>query len=191
MRPLDRLSSIKVKFGLLVGLSILAAVLVAEIGSRAGVPLWLTLPVTVAAALGITQWLARGMTSPLREMTHAATRMATGDHSERVTATSADEVGRLARAFNTMAADLAASDHHRRQLLATVSHELRTPLTAQRALLENLVDGVVRPDDATLQSALAQSERLSDLVGDLLDISRIVGGAVVLNLGRVVVADLV
>ncbi|MPV37457.1 DUF4153 domain-containing protein [Georgenia subflava] len=190
-RPLDGIGSVKLKFGILVGLSIVAAVLVSEIGNRAGVPWWLTVPVTVAAALGVTQWLARGMTSPLREMTRAAARMATGDYSERVTATSADEVGRLARAFNTMAADLAAADRQRRQLLATVSHELRTPLAAQRALLENLVDGVVTPDDATLQSALAQSERLSDLVGDLLDLSRVDGGAASLQLGPVRVADLV
>ena len=190
-RPLDGIGSVKVKFGVLVGMSIVAAALVSEIGDRAGVPPWLTVPVTVAAALAVTQWLARGMTSPLREMTHAAARMATGDYSTRVTATSADEVGTLARAFNTMAVDLATADQQRRQLVATVSHELRTPLAAQRALLENLVDGVVRPDDAALGSALAQSERLSDLVADLLDLSRLDGGATTLSLGPVAVADLV
>ncbi|KAE8765164.1 DUF4173 domain-containing protein [Georgenia thermotolerans] len=190
-RPLDAIGSIKVKFGVLVGLSVVAAALVAEIGDRAAVPAWLTVPVTVAAALGVTQWLARGMTSPLREMTVAAARMATGDHSLRVTATSADEVGRLARAFNTMAADLATADQQRRELLATVSHELRTPLAAQQALLENLVDGVVRPDDEALQDALAQSERLGELVGDLLDLSRFEGGAATLALAPVDVAVLV
>ncbi|WP_341359451.1 DUF4153 domain-containing protein [Georgenia sp. M64] len=189
-RPLDAVGSIKLKIGLLVGLSVVAAALVAEIGSRAGAPLWMTLPVTVAAALAVTQALARGMTAPLREMTAAAARMATGDYSLRVTDTSADEVGRLARAFNTMAVDLATADQQRRRLVATVSHELRTPLTAQRALLENLVDGVVRPDDVALASALAQAERLSDLVGDLLDITR-VDGTADLDLAPVRVADLV
>ncbi|WP_127128757.1 DUF4153 domain-containing protein [Georgenia sp. SYP-B2076] len=189
-RPLDRVGSIKVKIGLLVGLSVVAAALVAEIGNRAGVPVWLTLPVTVAAALAVTQWLARGMTSPLREMTAAAARMATGDHSRRVTATSADEVGQLARAFNTMAVDLATADQQRRQLVAAVSHELRTPLAAQRALLENLADGVVRPDDTAIESALAQSERLSDLVSDLLGIAQVDGGAVPLHLAPVDVAHL-
>lgn len=189
-RPLDPVASIKVKIGLLVALSIIAAVVVLQVGIRAGVPGWLTLPATLAAALGMTQWLARGMTSPLREMTRAAGRMATGDYSARVTATSADEVGILARAFNTMAADLATDEQQRRQLIATVSHELRTPLAAQRALLENLVDGVVTPDDAVLQSALAQSERLSRLVTDLLDVSRVDGGATSLHLAPVRVADL-
>ncbi|PFG41319.1 signal transduction histidine kinase [Georgenia soli] len=190
-RPLDGVGSVKLKFGLLVGLSVVAATLVAEIGGRAGVPAWLSVPVTVAAALAVTQWLARGMTSPLREMTHAASRMARGDYSARVRATSADEVGRLARAFNTMAQDLHDADDQRRQLLATVSHELRTPLAAQRALLENLVDGVVRPDDDALQTALTQSERLSDLVGDLLDLSRVDAGAAPLDVGPLAVSDLI
>jgi signal transduction histidine kinase len=184
-RPLDGIRSIKAKLGLLVAVSIVVASLVSVIGDRAGVPGWLTLPVTVAAALGVTQWLARGMTSPLREMTTAASRMATGDYSQRVTATSADEVGVLADAFNTMAADLAGADQQRRQLVATVSHELRTPLAAQQALLENLVDGVVRPDDAVLRTALAQAERLGTLVGDLLDLSRVDGGRTPLALAEV------
>lgn len=188
-RPLDGIASIKVKFGVLVGLSVVVAALVSEIGDRAGVGPWITVPVTVAAALAVTQWLARGMTSPLREMTAAAARMARGDHSRRVRATSTDEVGQLARAFNTMAADLEAADQQHRQLFATVSHELRTPLAAQQALLENLVDGVVRPDDAALRGALAQSERLGELVGDLLDVSRAQAGAVALQLAPVRVAD--
>ena len=86
-----------------------------------------------ALALGVTQLLAVGMTSPLREMTEAAQRMARGDYEVRVTATSQDEVGRLAATFNRMAEDLAAVDRERRALVATVSHELRTPLAALAA----------------------------------------------------------
>ena len=89
-----------------------------------------------------------------------------------------------------MAADLATADQQRRQLVATVSHELRTPLTAQRALLENLVDGVVQPDDEALRAALTQSERLSALVGDLLDLSRIDAGVAPLALTEVPVGEL-
>ncbi|MEO5743709.1 MAG: HAMP domain-containing sensor histidine kinase, partial [Terracoccus sp.] len=190
-RPLDGIRSVKAKLALLVGTSIVAAAVVVQIGAAASVPVWLTVPVTVSAALGVTQWLARGLTSPLREMTDAASRMATGDYSRRVTATSADEVGLLAAAFNTMAADLADADRQRRQLVATVSHELRTPLAAQQALLENLVDGVVRPDDAVLRAALAQAERLGSLVGDLLDLSRLDGGQIRLDLAPVSVLGLV
>ena len=59
--------------------------------------------------------------------------MARGDYERRVTATSRDEVGELARAFNAMAADLADVERMRRDLVANVSHELRTPISALQA----------------------------------------------------------
>ena len=116
--------------------------------------------------------------------------MAGGDYSQRVTASGSDEVAELALAFNAMAADLATADQERRRLVATVSHELRTPLTAQRALLENLVDGVVSPDDEALRGALRQAERLSALVADLLDLSRLDAGVAPLSVTDVRVSDL-
>lgn len=189
-RPLDALTSIKAKLGLLVGVSVVVAVLVAEVGDAAQVPWWISVPVTVAAALAVTQWLARGMTSPLREMTRAARAMAGGEYNQRVTASSSDEVGELAVAFNAMAADLGSADQERRRLVATVSHELRTPLAAQRALLENLVDGVVSPDDEALRGALSQSERLGALVADLLDLARLDAGVAPLSVTDVRIAYL-
>ena len=188
-RPLDAVGSIKVKLALLVIASIVAAAVVSALGRRAGVPSLVSVPVTMVAALAVTWWLARGMTAPLRAMAAAAGSMASGNYRIRVPDTSADEVGQLGRAFNQMATDLATSDEQRRALIATVSHELRTPLAAQRALLENLADGVVAPDERTLGTALAQAERLSDLVRDLLDLSRIQGGAASLDLSAVPLAD--
>ena len=176
MRPLDRIGSIKLKLGVLVAVSVVLAVSLTAVSTHLGIRTRWTLPVVIVLALLVTQVLARGMTSPLREMTAAARGMATGDYTRRVTATSNDEVGELARAFNTMAADLAAVDQQRRDLVANVSHELRTPVSALRAVLENLVDGVGQPDQATLQAALDQTERLSGLVTDLLDLSRVDAG---------------
>jgi signal transduction histidine kinase len=176
VRPLDLVRSVKVKLGLLVAASVIVAITVAGIGSAGGVPVLLSVPVTIVLALAVTQLLAVGMTSPLREMTHAANRMSSGDHSVRVTASSRDEVGELARAFNRMAEDLAEVDRHRRELVANVSHELRTPLAALSAVLENLADGVTEPDPETLRAALAQGERMTALVTDLLDLSRVDAG---------------
>jgi two-component system sensor histidine kinase BaeS len=187
---LDQVTSVKLKLGLLVAVSVTIASVVASIGDGGGVPFWLSLPVTVALALGVTQLLATGMTSPLREMTAAARRMARGDYSGRVTATSNDEVGELARAFNRMAEDLAAVDRQRRELVANVSHELRTPLAALCAVLENLVDGVARPDPVALRAALDQAERLSALASDLLDLARVDAGKAPLSTRQVGVQEL-
>lgn len=188
--PLERVSSLKVKLGLLVSVSVLVATVLATLGADT-VPAWLSIPVTVLLALGVTQLLAIGMTSPLREMTAGARRMAAGDHAVRVHATSNDEVGELARAFNAMAGDLATVDRQRRELVATVSHELRTPLTALVAVLDNLADGVTPPDARTISTALEQAHRLSDLVADLLDLSRVDAGVVPLRRTEVSVARLV
>lgn len=185
MSLLDPVRSVKVKLGLLVVASVTVAVIVATIGEAGGVPVWLSIPVTVALALAVTQLLAVGMTSPLREMTAAARRMASGDHRVRVTATSRDEIGELADAFNRMAEELAAVDRQRRELVANVSHELRTPLTALNAVLENLADGVAEPDPVTLRVALDQGERMAGLVGDLLDLSRVDAGKAPLARQRV------
>lgn len=187
---LDQVTSVKVKLGLLVAVSVTVASVIAAVGAVGGVPIWLSVPVTVALALGVTQLLAVGMTSPLREMTTAARQMARGDYSGRVTATSADEVGELARAFNRMAEDLAAVDRQRRELVANVSHELRTPLAALCAVLENLVDGVAEPDPVALRTALDQAERLATLASDLLDLARVDAGEAPLSSTQVSVLEL-
>lgn len=182
VRPLDRLRSIKIKLGVLVAATVTLAAFVTWLGLNNHLGPSRTLPLAIIASLVVTQLLARGMTSPLREMTAAAQAMAAGDYSQRVQATSRDEVGQLASAFNTMAEDLESADTLRRELVANVSHELRTPVTALQAQLENIVDGVSEPDAATLQAALAQTERLGRLVTYLLDLSRVEAGAVGLDI---------
>ena len=176
MRPLDPLSSIKFKLSVVIVAAVGVAVLVHYLGIRTHLPLWAVGLLSAAVALVIVRLLARGMTSPLREMAAAATAMARGDYSRRVTASSRDEVGDLARAFNRMAAQLEETDRVRRDLLANVSHELRTPISALRAVLENLVDEVEPPDPETLRVMLGQVERLGRLVQELLDLSRLEAG---------------
>ncbi|WP_136520640.1 MULTISPECIES: HAMP domain-containing sensor histidine kinase [Cellulomonas] len=185
VRPLDRLRSIKIKLGVLVAATVSMAALIIWVGYQQTLGPSRTLPIAIVLSLALTQLLARGMTSPLREMTAAARAMAAGDYSRRVRSTSRDEVGQLADAFNTMADDLQQLDTFRRELVANVSHELRTPVTALQAQLENMVDGVSEPDPATLQTALAQTERLSRLVSSLLDLSRVEAGAVPLRVEEV------
>lgn len=183
-RPLDPVRSFKVKIGLLVSAPVVAAGFTFWIEAHGWLAHWQlrwSLLGALVVSLAITQFLAHGMTSPLREMTAAARAMARGNYTARVRATSRDEVGELAVAFNQMSTDLAAADQYRRELIANVSHELRTPITALQAVLENVVDGVAPADAATLQSALNQTQRLGQLVSELLDLSRLDGGVVALQ----------
>jgi signal transduction histidine kinase len=190
MRPLDRIGRIKLKLGAAILAAVAVTVVVVSAGEKAGVWPVFTGIVAAVLALAVVQLLAHGMTSPLREMAAAAKAMAQGDYDRRVTATSRDEVGELARAFNAMAAELAEADRMRRDLVANASHELRTPIGALRATLENLVDGVETPDQATLASMLRQVERLGTLVGQLLDLSKLESGAVPLERAAVAAGPL-
>jgi signal transduction histidine kinase len=187
-RPLDPVRSFKVKIGLLVSAPVIAAGFTFWIEAHGWLAHWQlrwSLLGALVVSLCITQFLAHGMTSPLREMTAAARAMARGDYTARVRATSRDEVGELATAFNQMSTDLAAADQYRRELIANVSHELRTPITALQAVLENVVDGVAEADAATLRTALSQTQRLGQLVSELLDLSRLDGGAVSLQRSKI------
>lgn len=169
------------KLGAVIVAAVAVTVLVVSVGRGAGMSAAASALLAGALALSLVQILARGMTSPLREMAAAARAMARGDYGRRVTASSRDEVGELARAFNAMAVQLAEVDRVRRDLVANVSHELRTPITALRAKLENLVDGVEPADAETLRTMLRQTERLGGLVAQLLDLSRLESGAVPLQ----------
>lgn len=182
VRPLDRFRSLKIKLAILVVASVTLAAFITWLGLRNTLGPTRTFPLAIVISMLFTMILARGMTSPLREMTAAARSMSEGDYSRRVQATSRDEVGQLATAFNIMAEDLDSSDRVRRELIANVSHELRTPVAALQAQLENLVDGVVEPTPATMQTALTQTERLTRLITYLLDLSRIEAGAADLNI---------
>lgn len=185
MRPLDRLPSIKLKLGAVILAAVVVTVAVVSVGRELGISPLLTGLAAAALALAMVQFLAHGMTYPLREMVAATRAMAKGDYDHVVTATSRDEVGELARAFNSMSRQLSEVDRFRRDLVANASHELRTPLGALRARLENLVDGVEQPDRRTLAEALSQVERLGALVEQLLDLSRLESGAVPLELDDV------
>jgi signal transduction histidine kinase len=176
--PLDDVPSIKLKLGFVIAAAVAVTVFVFWVGIKVGV--WPSVSGIVAGlvAMVMVWFLARGMTSPLREMAAAASEMAKGNYDRRVRSTARDEVGELARAFNQMAAELAETDRVRRDLVANVSHELRTPITSLQAVLENLVDGVTTPDPETFATMLAQVERLGRLVKQLLDLSRLESGAV-------------
>lgn len=182
VRPLDRARSMKVKLSVVVFISVSLAVVITWLGLRNGLGPTKTFPLAIFLSLAFTLLISKGLTSPLREMTAAVRAMADGDYSQRVRATSRDEVGQLAQAFNAMTEEIASADQARRDVIANVSHELRTPVAALQAQLENLVDGVVDPTPATLNTALIQTERLTRLISYLLDLSRIEAGAAELRI---------
>jgi signal transduction histidine kinase len=108
----------------------------------------------------------------------AAERIAAGDFTEPVVDGHRDEIGQLAEAMETMRQRLAQLDRARREFIANASHELRTPLFSLGGFLELLDDEDL--DEATRREFLAemrsQTERLTRLATDLLDLSRLDAG---------------
>ncbi len=134
---------------------------------------WLLLSAlaAVALALALSLPLSRRILGPVEAITAAARRMEAGDLTQRVPATSADEIGDLARAFNAMADAVARSESLRRALVTDVAHELRTPLTNLRCQIEAVQDGLQAADAATLRSLHEETLLLARLVGDLQDLA--------------------
>ena len=137
----------------------------------------------------------------LRQVQDATERLGAGDLTARAPEHGGDEVAAVARSFNRMAGELTAraqaleiSDTARRQLLADVSHELMTPLTAMRGYIETLAMSELHIDAATRQRYLGivneETHRLERIIGDLLDLARLDGGATTMRREPVNVAAL-
>jgi two-component system sensor histidine kinase MprB len=130
--------------------------------------------IVLAAVLGVV--VSQGTLMPVRRLTDVVEEVGrTRDLSRRVAGESPDELGRLAASFNGMLSALEVSLRQQRQLVADASHELRTPLTSLRTNLELLARG--QPTDPeerqqVLVELVGQIERLSTLVGDLIDLAR-------------------
>ncbi len=127
------------------------------------------LAVLVAVLLGFI--LSRRITLPLRGLTLAAGRVASGDFSGRVEVRSKDELASLAAAFNTMAESLAKAEEQRRRLFSDIAHELKTPIAVIQGNLEAIADGVADPTPERIASLQEETALLTRLVTDLRDLS--------------------
>ncbi|HEX8035387.1 MAG TPA: ATP-binding protein, partial [Ktedonobacterales bacterium] len=133
---------------------------------------------------------------PLVAMERASRRIAAGALSLRLEEPPTnDEIGRLARSFNSMVAQLEAAFARQKRFVADVSHELRTPLTALGGGLEMLMLGADRGDPEAsrrlTRGMYHEVERMRRLVEDLLTLTRLDEGRARLRLGPVAVDALV
>src|SRR5262249_40986717 len=108
---------------------------------------------------------------PVGRVAEATQALAADGRAEPVPETGPTELESLARSFNEMAEDLAASREAERNFLLSVSHELKTPLTAIRGYAEGLADGAFEPEEAA-RTIGVEAQRLERLVHDLLDLAR-------------------
>ena len=146
-----------------------------------GYILAVTLIVTVIILIIIITGLyfAGSIVRPIRQISGIARKFAMGDFSVRIENDSDDEIGELCTAINHMADELSTAEAMKNEFISSVSHELRTPLTAIKGWAETLmVDGGENPD--TMKKGVGvivnETERLSQMVEELLDFSRMQNG---------------
>lgn len=128
-------------------------------------------------------YFVRSIVLPVRQIGATARRYAEGDFSVRIKKKNNDEIGELCDIINHMAEELANSENMKNEFISSVSHELRTPLTAIKGWAETIAS---MPDDSqTVSKGMrvigAETERLSQMVEELLDFSRMQNGRFTLN----------
>lgn len=124
-------------------------------------------------------YFAGSIVKPIRQISGITRKFAMGDFSVRIQNNSDDEIGELCMAINHMADELSSAEAMKNEFISSVSHELRTPLTAIKGWAETLmVDGGESPD--TMKKGVGvivnETERLSHMVEELLDFSRMQSG---------------
>ncbi|MBQ8181325.1 MAG: HAMP domain-containing histidine kinase [Ruminococcus sp.] len=134
--------------------------------------------VIIAIVISTGLYFAGSIVKPIRQISGIARKFAMGDFSVRISSNSSDEIGELCTAINHMADELSNAENMKNEFISSVSHELRTPLTAIKGWAETLMFDGGSPD--TMKKGVGvivnETERLSQMVEELLDFSRMQSG---------------
>ena len=149
--------------------------------------LWVMLAAVVALYL-----ITERVITPLKNMTKATKSFAKGDFSTRVTICGHDEIAELGEAFNNMAESLDNFEKMRNSFLANVSHDLRTPMATISGFIDGITSGAIPAEKHEYYLGIISAEvhRLSRLVADLLDISRLESGERKFNFSNFDIAEM-
>ncbi|MGI6184037.1 MAG: ATP-binding protein [Candidatus Fimadaptatus sp.] len=139
--------------------------------------IWAALAALVLG-VALAYFITRSLTRPITKISRAVGKFAKGELDSRVEISRRDELGDLARAFNSMAEDLSQLEMVRRGFVANVSHELRSPMTSMQGYVQGMLDGTIPPEEHSkyLSVVLSETKRLNKLISELLDLSRIESG---------------
>ncbi len=135
--------------------------------------LWVMLAAVIAV-----YFITERIIHPLKQMTRATSEYAQGNFEKRIKVIGQDEVSELAISFNKMADALMNMEMMRNTFLANVSHDLRTPMTTISGFIAGITSGAIPPEKHSYYLGIIQSEvlRLSRLVSEILDVSRLESG---------------
>jgi signal transduction histidine kinase len=147
----------------------------------------------LAATLLISFLLSRSFTKPILDITKVSMAMAAGNLSARINIKRKDEIGRLAETINYMGNELSKTEQLRKDLVANVSHELRTPLSLIKGYAETIRDvsgNNTEKREKQINIIIEESDRLSGIVEDILNLSQMQAGYVNLRQQRIKLDDM-
>ncbi|MFS8541902.1 MAG: HAMP domain-containing histidine kinase, partial [Tissierellales bacterium] len=137
-------------------------------------------------------FLANTIVQPLKEITQVAEKMADGQLKVRSVKRYDDEIGKLSDTLNYMAEELVRKEQLKNDFISSISHELRTPLTSIKGWAITLKSDEMR-DKKLLMDGLdiieKESDRLSNMVEDLLDFSRLLSGRITVEKDEINIAE--
>lgn len=155
--------------------------------------LYITIILLIVSTI-ISFLLARVFTKPILEIQKVTKKIANQDFSKRVDIKRKDEIGGLAESINDMAVELSKIEDLRKDLIANVSHELRTPLSLIQGYAEVIKDVSGENKEKRqehLNIIINESQRLSIVVDDILNLSQIQSGYVEINKSKTSINNLI
>ena len=132
----------------------------------------------------ISLFMSRRISKPIMEMNEGAKKLGKGDYNVVFEKCGYDELDQLADTLNSATTSLERTDEIRRELLANVSHDLKTPLTMIKAyseMIRDLSGDNKQKREAHLKVIIDETDRLTRLVNDMMDLSKIESGIITLN----------
>jgi len=135
---------------------------------------------------GLSYLIANRQSKPLRAINRAVANFAAGNFEGRVEVAGGGEMAMLSESFNRMAEELSNLEESRRAFVANVSHELRSPMTSIQGYVHGILDGTIAPEQQGryLDIVLNETQRLTKLVNELLQLSRYDSGKAELNASK-------
>jgi signal transduction histidine kinase len=143
--------------------------------------------IALLLSLSVGFYFAQLVAKRVARIEEAARKVADGDFATPIPVDSSGQLGQLARTFNEMQRRLAELDYARKKFIANASHELRTPIFSLGGFVELLEDEDPSPEERRefVQTMRQQIDRLTKLAGDLLDLSQLDAGGVVMKVQNI------
>ncbi len=188
----NRITRVSVGIGGISAVIIYVWVVVIEGNSSAKHQIAIGGLLALVVAFAIGYYSAQVVGRRIRRIEDAARKIADGDFGSRIPVDSSGQLGKLARTFNEMQRRLAELDGARKQFIANASHELRTPIFSLGGFVELLEDEDPTPEERAefVHTMREQIERLTKLTTDLLDLSQLDAGAIIVQADSVDLSEL-